>query len=159
MSETVDKSKSPFDSESEEDTIALSKDELDNILSEAEIVQETSSTEAEIQPEEDTSEDPTVISEEHEFDSEAASELMEEGDFDISGEIDELSPEDLENIELEESDIEQYSQELESELGEELELPEMEEEESEIGEEIEDLEGKSEDSKKQVLKASKAMWR
>jgi len=143
MSETVDKSKSPFDSESEEDTIALSKNEMDNILSEAEIVQENTSPEEDFEPEEETAEGPKAISEEHEFDSEAASELLEEGDFDISGEIDELSPEDLENIELEESDIEQYSQELEGELGEELELPEMEEGDSAVDEEKSESEEKS----------------
>lgn len=88
-----EKKPSPFDEQSgeEDETIALSKDELDNILSEAEIVDEK---------QEDASED------------------RGEDELDISDSIDELTAEDLENIELEEDDIESYTAELESEIGE-----------------------------------------
>jgi hypothetical protein len=94
----------------EEETIALSTDELDDILSEAEIVQEKPKGKKEVAF-------PEVA--EGDIDIPVAEE-----EFDISGEIDELTPEDLENIELEESEIESFSKELEEELGEELELPE-----------------------------------
>lgn len=99
----------------EEEIIALSKDELEDILSEAEIVQETSEQGRAAEP------DRTEI---EGAEGESRVELGEEEEFDISGEIDELSPEDLENIELEESDLESFTKELESEIGEGIELPE-----------------------------------
>ena len=132
-----DKTKSPFDSETEDETLALSKNELSNILSEAEIVQEKSTEEPVIEQDKDISEDEkgseeeTILEEGIEETMEPVSELTEGDEFDISGEVDELSPEDLENIELEEGDIENYTQELESELGEELEMPVIEEGEEE----------------------------
>ena len=105
----------------EGETIALSSNELDDILSEAEIVQEKS------QKAEDRGEEAPAISEE-DFNI-----PVTEEEFDISGEIDQLTPEDLENIELEESEIESFSKELEEELGEEIELPEgLPEEEAEV---------------------------
>lgn len=117
----------------EGETIALSSNELDDILSEAEIVQEKS------QKAEDRGEEAPAISEE-DFNI-----PVTEEEFDISGEIDQLTPEDLENIELEESEIESFSKELEEELGEEIDLPEgLPEEEAEVvsSEEIsEELEG------------------
>jgi hypothetical protein len=117
----------------EGETIALSTNELDDILSEAEIVQEKS------QKAKDRGEEAPATSEE------GFNIPLTEEEFDISGEIDQLTPEDLENIELEESEIESFSKELEEELGEEIELPEgLPEEEAEVvsPEEIsEELEG------------------
>ena len=122
MTKRVEKIKSPFDSEIEDETIALSKDELDNILAEAEIVQDT------------TSPDKTTdkkIKEEFDFFAEGggkgASGLAENEEFDISGEIDELSPEDLEKIELEEGEVEAYSKELNGEFGEDFDLADLKE--------------------------------
>jgi len=122
MTKRVEKIKSPFDSEIEDETIALSKDELDNILAEAEIVQDT------------TSPDKTAdkkIKEEFDFFAEGAgkgaSGLAENDEFDISGEIDELSPEDLEKIELEEGEVEAYSKELNGEFGEDFDLTDLKE--------------------------------
>ncbi|MGQ9616048.1 MAG: hypothetical protein ACUVWJ_06550, partial [Spirochaetota bacterium] len=104
----------------EEETIALSKDELDNILSEAEIIHETSepgrskeSGISETEESEELKEEPKLAS-------------GDEEEFDISGEIDELSPEDLENIELEESELESFTKELEAEVGGELKIEELE---------------------------------
>jgi len=134
MSDKEEKASSPFDDEvDEEETIALSKDELDDILSEAEIVDEKKETQPVEAPEVDT-EAPSVLEEE------PTAETPEE-EFDISGEIDELTAEDLEKIELEDSDLESFTQELEGEIGEETdisEIPGLEEEgieipESEIG--------------------------
>ena len=122
MTKRVEKIKSPFDSEIGDETIALSKDELDNILAEAEIVQDT------------TSPDKTTdkkIKEEFDFFAEGggkgASGLAENEEFDISGEIDELSPEDLEKIELEEGEVEAYSKELNGEFGEDFDLADLKE--------------------------------
>jgi hypothetical protein len=93
------KKPSPFDEKAgeEDETIALSKDELDNILSEAEIVDEN---------------------------RQDAGEGAGEEDFDISDSIDELTAEDLENIELGDEDIESYTRELEEEIGQADEEPE-----------------------------------
>ena len=96
----------------ESETIALSSNELDDILSEAEIVQEASKT-----VDNPAAEDSTESKEEFDI-------PLTEEEFDISDEIDQLTPEDLENIELEESEIESFSKELEEELGEEIALPE-----------------------------------
>lgn len=120
-----DKMKSPFDSELDDETIALSTDELDNILTDAEALQNTAS--ANVDPgSEKTSiseglegaENETVsLEDDFGIGSESSADSLEEGEFDISGEIDELSPEDLENIEIEENDVDAYTMELESELG------------------------------------------
>jgi len=130
MSDKEEKASSPFDDEvDEEETIALSKDELDDILSEAEIVDEKKETQPVEAPEVDT-EAPSVLEEE------PTAETPEE-EFDISGEIDELTAEDLEKIELEDSDLESFTQELEGEIGEETdisEIPGLEEEGIEIPE-------------------------
>jgi hypothetical protein len=120
-----DKVKSPFDSELDDDTIALSTDELDNILTDAEALQNTvSADEGPGSEEASISEELEVAGNETEsleddfgIGSEPSSDSLEEGEFDISGEIDELSPEDLENIEIEDSDVDAYTMELESELG------------------------------------------
>jgi hypothetical protein len=140
-----DKSKSPFDSETEDETIALSKDELNNILSSAEIVQEKAKQEEVEQNSESLegdieAEEESISTENIEENPEPESNSAEEDEFDISGEIDELSPEDLENIELEEGDIENYTHELETELGEELEMPAIEEGSLEGEESLEDIE-------------------
>jgi pilus assembly protein FimV len=123
-----------LDSEGNE-TIALSTDELDDILSEAEIVQEKPSKKAQ----KESKEAPETVEEEVDI-------PVTEEEFDITGEIDELTPEDLENIELEESEIESFSRELEEELGDEINLPEdqLEEEvevvtDEELGEELESI--------------------
>ena len=141
------KSKSPFDAETEDDTIALSRDELDGILSEAEIVQEPTTDEVPAgeggvsddgpkeSSEEEISLDETISDE-----TETTDDLLESEEFDISGEIDELTPKDLEDIELEEGDIENYTQELKTELGEELEMPDIEEDESDLEEDLKDIE-------------------
>ncbi len=117
----------------EDETIALSTNELDDLLSESAIVQEKP------QKAEDSGDEAPAKSEE-DFNI-----PVTEEEFDISGEIDQLTPEDLENIELEESEIESFSKELEEELGEEIELPEgLPEEEAEVvspEEIIEELEG------------------
>jgi pilus assembly protein FimV len=123
-----------LDSE-ENETIALSTNELDDILSEAEIVQEKPSKKAQ----KASKEAPETVEEEIDI-------PVTEEEFDITGEIDELTPEDLENIELEESEIESFSRELEEELGDEIKLPEdqLEEEvevvtDEELGEELESI--------------------
>ena len=130
MSDKEEKASSPFDDQTDEDeTIALSKDELDDILSEAEIVDEKKKTQPVVAPEEDT-EAPSA------FEEQPTAETPEE-EFDISGEIDELTAEDLEKIELEDSDLESFTEELEGELGEEpdiSEIPGLEEEGIEIPE-------------------------
>ncbi len=130
MSDNEEKASSPFDDQTDEDeTIALSKDELDDILSEAEIVDEKKETQPVEAPEIDTEASSA-------FEEEPTAETPEE-EFDISGEIDELTAEDLEKIELEESDLESFTEELESELGEEPEIsefPGLEEEGAEIPE-------------------------
>jgi hypothetical protein len=128
-----EKNDATFDSEDEGETIALSKDELNDILSEAEIVQETSSKKEKAE----TPLAQILTGEETE-----TPEISEE-EFDISGEIDELTPEDLENIELEESEIESFSKELEEEIGDVIEIPEGPSEEELITEEelSEELEG------------------
>ncbi len=152
------KSKSPFDAETEDDTIALSRDELDDILSEAEIVQEPSIDEV---PggESDATDDVTEESgEEVSLDQgasdemEMTEELKESDDFDISGEIDELTPKDLEDIELEESDIENYTQELKTELGEELVMPDIEEDEGDLEEDLKNIEDELADIHPEGLK-------
>ncbi|MFW6137754.1 MAG: hypothetical protein ACOC7U_01140 [Spirochaetota bacterium] len=113
-----DKTKSPFDSNSEDETIALSKDELDNILSEAEIVQDTSTgTEPTGSPAEQKEEYPEEDQVPNVETSEE-SDISEEEEFDISKEIDELSPEDVQDIELGEEEVENYEQELNEKLGE-----------------------------------------
>jgi hypothetical protein len=138
----------------EDETIALSTDELDDILSEAEIVQEKPAKKGLKKAEKA----PETVEEEIDI-------PVTEEEFDISGEIDELTPEDLENIELEESEIESFSKELEEELGEEIKLPEesLEEEvevvtDEELGEELESidmdelsLESDEESSKEEVV--------
>ncbi len=140
MSDNVeDKLKSPFDSESEDDTIALSTNELDNILSEAEIVEETSGTDVGPETEdisisegeEGAAKETGALEDTIERDTEPGTDFSEDEEFDISGEIDELSPEDLENIEIEESEVDTYAQELEDELGSEQQMPEMKEPEFE----------------------------
>jgi len=135
MSDKEEKASSPFDDQTDEDeTIALSKDELDDILSEAEIVDEKKKTQPVEAPEEDT-EAPSA------FEEQPTAETPEE-EFDISGEIDELTAEDLEKIELEDSDLESFTEELEGELGEEpdiSEIPGLEEEGIEIPESSEDV--------------------
>jgi len=140
MSDNVeDKLKSPFDSESEDDTIALSTNELDNILSEAEIVEETSGTDVGPETEdisisegeEGAAKETGDLEDTIERDTEPGTDFSEDEEFDISGEIDELSPEDLENIEIEESEVDTYAQELEGELGSEQQMPEMKEPELE----------------------------
>jgi pilus assembly protein FimV len=152
------KSKSPFDAETEDDTIALSRDELDDILSEAEIVQEPTIDEV---PggEEDVSAD---VTEESEVDisldegpseeMETTEELTENEEFDISGEIDELTPKDIEDIELEEGDIENYTQELKSELGEELEMPDIDEDEVDLEGDLREIEDELADIHPEGLK-------
>lgn len=105
----------------ESETIALSSNELDDILSEAEIVQEKAKKAGSIA-------EQTPAESDEELDI-----PLSEEEFDISDEIDQLTPEDLENIELEESEIESFSKELEEELGEEIALPEgLPEEEAEV---------------------------
>ncbi len=152
------KSKSPFDAGTEDDTIALSRDELDDILSEAEIVQEptidevpggeggvsadvTEESEEEISLDENTSEE-----------METREKLIESEEFDISGEIDELTPKDLEDIELEEGDIENYTQELKTELGEELEMPDIEEDEGDLEGNLREIEDELADIHPEGLK-------
>ena len=138
----------------EDETIALSTDELDDILSEAEIVQEKPAKKGHKK----AAKAPETVEDEIDI-------PVTEEEFDISGEIDELTPEDLENIELEESEIESFSKELEEELGEEIKLPEesLEEEvevvtDEELGEELESidmdelsLESDEESSNEQVV--------
>ena len=105
----------------ESETIALSSNELNDILSEAEIVQEKAN-----KADTPTEENPEESKEEFDI-------PLTEEEFDISDEIDQLTPEDLENIELEESEIESFSKELEEELGEEISLPEgLPEEEADV---------------------------
>jgi len=152
------KSKSPFDAETEDDTIALSRDELEDILSEAEIVQEPTIDEV---PggEGDATDDVTEESGEEvspdqgiSDEMEMTEELKESEEFDISGEIDELTPKDLEDIELEESDIENYTQELKTELGEELVMPDIEEDEGDLDEDLKDIEDELADIHPEGLK-------
>jgi hypothetical protein len=120
MKEKREKTKSPFDAETEDETIALSKDELDNILAEAEIVQDTASAES---GDKNFDEDFELV--EGDGAKKEGSASGGKGDeFDISGEIDELSPEDLQNIELEESEVDSYTKELESEFGGDFDLSE-----------------------------------
>jgi len=124
-----EKTTSPFNIESEDETIGLSKNELDDILSEAEIVSEKEKKESPEAPEPEI-EEITVP------EGELPAEALEEEEFDISGEIDELTPEDLENIELEESELEPISAEAEKEI------PESPETEEELGVELaDDLKG------------------
>jgi hypothetical protein len=144
-----DKIKSPFDSELEDETIALSTDELDSILTDAESIQDTAGA-GEGPPSEETSISEGIESAESEttefkddfaIGTEPDTESLEEGEFDISGEIDELSPEDLENIEIEENEVDAYTMELESELEADEEKDRVEEEapaEGGIEESIED---------------------
>jgi len=133
MNNNEDKSKPPFDNESEDEMIALSENELDKILSEAEIVQETVDKETANKSEKEGSQN---LSEKR------MDKLSEEGnktdepeeEFDISNEIDEFSTEDLDKIELEESDKDLYSEELEKEI----ESIELEPEEGEIDKDLEE---------------------
>jgi hypothetical protein len=118
MGKKFEKTQSPFDAETENETIALSKDELDNILAEAEIVQESASADSE----DKVADDDFGIFEEGGEKKRASAPGGEGEEFDISGEIDELSPEDLENIELEESDVNSYTKELEAEFGADFDL-------------------------------------
>jgi hypothetical protein len=149
-----EKTKSPFDIETEDDTIALSQDELADILSEAEIVQEKPDDSVKIDNEEDILSqnvegiEEEILATEESSDEEAISGagLDEEDDFDITGEIDQLSAEDVEDIELEEGDVENYARELESEIGEDLDIPDMSDmgteeeiEEKEVEEELKDI--------------------
>ena len=205
MGDMEEKTKSPFDSESEDETIALSMDELDGILSEAEIVKEAQQKEqAEAENESDVGEpevgeetglddldlgedtgepelgeidlgEPDLSEELGEIDlgeidldevdlgedigdgislpedekivEEAVSsedtdeDLSQTDEFDISGEIDELSPKDLEDIELEVGDVDTYVQNLEEEIEQEEDIS-LDEEEADISgikEEIETL--------------------
>jgi hypothetical protein len=124
MKEKREKTKSPFDAETEDETIALSKDELDNILAEAEIVQDTASADS---GNKNLDEDFEIF-EGKEKKKEGPAPVGGEEEFDISGEIDELSPEDLENIELEESEVDSYTKELESEFGADFDLSKGKEE-------------------------------
>jgi hypothetical protein len=156
-----EKAKSPFNDEGEEETIALSMDELDGILSEAEIVQEIQeksdkkdaegedlSAEAE-EPEGEVSLDDLEEDEEVSIAEGAAEE-----EFDISSEIDELSPEDLEDIELEVGDVDTYVEGLEDEIEKETELSESEislEEEEEPKLEETTLEEELEDLDKEII--------
>ena len=149
-----EKTKSPFDSESEDETIALSMDELDGILSEAEIVQEThqkGGEKGEEEPEmgeelgeQELGEDIVEMDLGEAAGEESMEEIsLEEGEeFDISGEIDELSPKDLEDIELEVGDVDTYVQDLEEEFEQKGEIS-MEEEGPETAEE--ELEGLEEE--------------
>ena len=144
MSDIDEKVTSPFDEESEDETIALSKDELDDILSEAEIVQETSGQKKEAEAAGSVEENIEIEEGLEEIETEEMPAVPEAEEFDISGEIDELTPEDLESIEIEEEELDSYSAELESEMGEDVELPDdlkldLEEEEPEAatGAEIE----------------------
>ncbi len=119
MSDNEEKASSPFDDQVDEDeTIALSKDEINDILSEAEIVDEKKGTKPVEAPEIDAEGPPSL-------EEEPTVETPEEEEFDISGEIDELTAEDLEKIELEETDLESFTEELEGELGEEPEISEI----------------------------------
>ncbi len=140
MNPKEEKASSPFDTQTDEDeTIALSKDELDDILSEAEIVDEKKGTKPVEIPEIDA-EIPSTSKEESVVET-----PEEEEEFDISGEIDELTAEDLEKIELEETDLESFTEELEAELGEEpeiSEIPGMQEEGAEIPKVAEEIESK-----------------
>ncbi|HEB30236.1 MAG TPA: hypothetical protein ENI15_05095, partial [Spirochaetes bacterium] len=116
------KAKSPFDSKLDDETIALSTGELDNILTNAEAPQNTAGADEGPGSEETSisegAENGTVsLEDDFGIETEPAADSLEEGEFDISGEIDELSPEDLENIEIEENDVDSYTMELESELG------------------------------------------
>jgi pilus assembly protein FimV len=120
MRDKMEKTKSPFDAETEDETIALSKDELDNILAEAEIVQDTASANS---VDKAIDEDFGLFEEDGAKKGSAAPGAGGE-EFDISGEIDELSPEDLENIELEESEVDSYTKELEGEFGGDFDLSE-----------------------------------
>jgi pilus assembly protein FimV len=175
-----EKTQSPFDSESEDETITLSMDELDGILSEAEIVSDTQKKgqavgedlsepvgggrefgESELDEsgfddlELDDSDlggpglDESGIDElgldepgledldldepglndldiggMEDIDLERGNDIesSSEDEFDISGEIDELSPKDLEDIELEVGDVDTIVQDLEEELEQEGEI-------------------------------------
>jgi pilus assembly protein FimV len=175
-----EKTQSPFDSEGVDETITLSMDELDGILSEAEIVSDTQKKgqavgedlsepvggrrefgESELDEsgfddlELDDSDlggpglDESGIDEsgldepgleDLDLDEPELNDLdiggtedidLERGDdlessskdeFDISGEIDELSPKDLEDIELEVGDVDTIVQDLEEELEQEGEI-------------------------------------
>lgn len=144
-----EKTKSPFDSESEDETIALSMDELDGILSEAEIVQGTQQKGNESgEKEPEVSEEPDVdIGEETGEESLEEISLEEGEEFDISGEIDELSPKDLEDIELEVGDVDTYVQDLEEEFEQEgeLSLEEKEPETEAMEEKLEALDSEIEE--------------
>lgn len=138
-----EKTESPFDSEGEDETIALSMDELDNILSEAEIVQEQSEKKkseeekvtidqspktkgeeaSEVSIEKKVSSDETAESE-----TEPLSELTDMEEFDISNEIEELSPEDLEAIELDEDGIDIEQEDTGEDFEEDMETEESGEE-------------------------------
>jgi len=119
MSDNEEKVSSPFDDQVDEDeTIALSKDELNDILSEAEIVDEKKGVQPVEAPEIDAEGPPSL-------EEMPTIEIPEDEEFDISGEIDELTAEDLEKIELEETDLESFTKELEGELGEEPEISEI----------------------------------
>jgi len=193
MGDLEEKTKSPFDSESEDETIALSMDELDGILSEAEIVKETQqkqqdkaeneSEEGEPQLDEidlgepDLSEELGEIDlgeidlddaigedfgedislpEDEEIEEEVISmelpsedtdkDMSHADEFDISGEIDELSLKDLEDIELEVGDVDTYVQDLEEEFEQEgdISLDEDETDTSGIAKEIEALDSEVE---------------
>ncbi|MBN2322985.1 MAG: hypothetical protein JXQ30_04565 [Spirochaetes bacterium] len=148
-----EKTQSPFDIESEDETIALSMDELDGILSEAEIVSDTQKkgqavAEEVSEPEggepglddldlggtEDIDLDDSDLGEPglddldlggtEDIDLESAGDTGSgpEDEFDISGEIDELSSKDLEDIELEVGDVDTIVQDLEEELEQEGEI-------------------------------------
>ena len=190
-----EKTQSPFDSESEDETIALSMDELDGILSEAEIVSDTQKK-GQAAPEnfsepdgsgpgtddldlddsdlirtgtdepgldepglEDLDLGGTELGEPGLEDLDLGGtepgdldlggtelgepgledldlggteeeggediETVSEDEFDISGEIDELSPKDLEDIELEVGDVDTIVQDLEEELEQkdEIDIP------------------------------------
>lgn len=113
------KKQQPFTEQPQDDeTIALSKDELDNILSEADLVDEkTDSTEDSSQETDDDFSIVDIDDDQETGQGSAALSMGDQDDFDISGEIDELSPEDLESIELEDEDVESYTEELEQEIG------------------------------------------
>jgi len=216
MGDIEEKTKSPFDSESEDETIALSMDELDGILSEAEIVKEAQQKQrdkAENEPKEGGPEggeetgpgepeldaidlgEPDLSEELGEIDlgeidlgeidlgddigedfgediSLPEDEEIEEGvislelpsedidedlshadEFDISGEIDELSPKDLEDIELEVGDVDTFVQDLEKEFEQEgdISLEQDETDTSGIAEELEALDSEIEELPEEMI--------
>lgn len=127
MRDEKEKNETPFDSENEDETIALSREELDDILSEAEIIQETTEESKPVEYQKEKKQEESKPQEKETEEPEEPS-PGEEEEFDISEEVEQLTPEDLEEIELEESEFDTYTKELEGEI------------EEEEGESLEDLE-------------------